>query len=58
MKPSMTFEVILNKIKYLCIHNVTIHTIFLYENRYTNECAGKKFYKFPERRIEGKMEYL
>ena len=46
MGPSMTFEVILNQIEYLRINNVSIHTDF-YKNRFLNECARKKFLKFP-----------
>ena len=34
----MTDEVILNKMKYLCIHNVSIHIKF-YQNRFINECV-------------------
>ena len=49
--PSMTFEVILFKMKYLRIHNNSIHIIF-YENRFVNECVRKNFLKF----LEGKTE--
>ena len=45
--PSMTFEVILIKIKYLHIHNISIHIIF-YQNRFINECVRKNFLKFSE----------
>ena len=34
----MTVEVILNKIKYLRIHNVSIHINF-YQNQLINECV-------------------
>jgi hypothetical protein len=44
--PSMTFEVIIIKMKYLLIHNISIHIIF-YKNRFINECVRKKFLKFP-----------
>ena len=40
--PSMTFEVILIKMKYLCIH------IIFYQNRFINECVRKNFLKFSE----------
>ena len=45
----MTVEVILNQMKYLCIHNVSIHINF-YQKRFINECVGKTFLKFPYRR--------
>ena len=45
--PSMTFEVILIKMKYLHIHNISIHIIF-YQNQFINECVGKNFIKFSE----------
>ena len=45
--PSMTFEVILIKMKYLRIHNISIHIIF-YQNRFINECVWKNFLKFSE----------
>ena len=45
--PSMTFEVILIKMKYLHIHNISIHIIF-YQNRFINECTRKNFLKFSE----------
>ena len=45
---SMTFEVILIKIKYLRIHNICIYIIF-YQNRFINECVRKNFLKFSER---------
>jgi hypothetical protein len=43
--PSMTFGVILIKMKYLRIHN--IHIIF-YQNQFINECVRKNFLKFSE----------
>jgi hypothetical protein len=43
--PSMTFEVKLIKMKYLCIHNISIHIIFFYQNRFINECVRKNFLK-------------
>ena len=46
---SMTFEVILIKIKDLRIHNISTHIIF-YQNRFINECVTKNLLKFPERR--------
>ena len=48
--PLMTFEVILIKIKYLRIHNVSIHINF-YQNRFINEYVKKNFLKFPERQM-------
>ena len=45
--PSMTFEVLLIKMKYLRIHNISIHIIF-YQNRFINECVRKNFLKFSE----------
>ena len=36
----MTFEVILIKMKYLRIHNISIHIIFC-QNRFINECVRK-----------------
>ena len=57
--PSMTFEVILIKRKYLRIHNISIHIIF-YQNQFINECVRKNFLKFSEgqteRRKDGKTE--
>ena len=35
--------------KYLCIHNVSIHINF-YQNRFINECGWKTFLKFSYRR--------
>ena len=32
---------LLNRMKYLCIHNVTIH-IFFYQNQFRNECDRTK----------------
>ena len=43
----MTLEDILNFIKNMCLHNVSIHTNF-YQNRFINECARKKKAKIPE----------
>ena len=45
--PSMTFEVILIKMKYLRIHKISIH-IIVYQNRFINECVRKNFLKFLE----------
>ena len=47
----MTAEVILNKMKYLCIHDVSVHINF-YQNRFINECVRKNFLKFPLRQTE------
>ena len=47
---SMTVQVILNKLKYLRIHNVSIHINF-YHNRFMNECIRKNFLEFPERQM-------
>ena len=44
---SMTFEVILIKMKYLRIHNISIH-IILYQNRFINECVRKNFLKLTQ----------
>ena len=41
----MTVEVILHKMKYLRIHNVSTHIKF-YHNRFINECVRKTFLKF------------
>ena len=49
--PSMTFEVILIKMKYLRFHNISIHIIF-YQNRFLNECVRKNFQKFSEGQTE------
>ena len=43
----MTSEVILNFIKNLHLHNVSIHRNF-FKNRFINECAKKKKDKIPE----------
>jgi hypothetical protein len=40
--PSMTFEVILIQMKYLHIHNISIHLNF-YHNRFINECVRRIF---------------
>ena len=51
----MTFndvEVILNLIKSLRIHNVSIH-IHFYKNQSLNECVRKTFLKFPYRCKDG-----
>ena len=53
--PSMTFEVIVIKMKYLRIHNISIHIIF-YQNRFINECVRKNFLKFSEGRKDVKTE--
>ena len=45
--PSMAFEVILMKMKYLRIHNVGIHINF-YQNRFINESARKNFLNFSD----------
>ena len=45
--PSMTFEVILIKIKYLRIYNISIHINF-YQNRFINESVRKNFLKISE----------
>ena len=37
----LTFEVILIEMKYLWMHNITIH-INSYQNRFINECVRKK----------------
>ena len=47
----MTVEVILNKMKYLRIHYVSIHINFL--SVLINECVRKTFLKFPHRRKDG-----
>ena len=38
---------ILNKIKYLRIHNISIHINF-YQNLFINQCVRKNFLKFSE----------
>ena len=40
--PSMTFEVVVIKMKYLRIHNISIHTNF-YQNRFINGCVRRIF---------------
>ena len=47
LEPSMTFEVILIKMKYLHILDISIHIIF-YQNRFIIECVRKNFHKFSE----------
>ena len=47
MLPSMTFEVILNLMKDLCVHNVSNHRFF-YQNDFTNKCARENEAKFLE----------
>ena len=44
----MIVKVKLNKMKYLPIHNVSIHINF-YQNRFLKECVRKNFRKFPEK---------
>ena len=55
----MTFEVILIKIKYLRIYNISIYINF-YQNQFINESVRKNFLKFSERlterRKDGKTE--
>ena len=51
----MTFEGILLEMKYLRIHNISIH-INLYQNRFKNESVRKNFLKFLYRRKDGQME--
>ena len=55
----MTFEVILIEIKYLRIHNISVHINF-YQNRFINESVRKNFLKISEgkteRRKDGKTE--
>ena len=54
----MTIEVILNKIKYLRIHNVSIHINF-YQNRLINECFRKKIlYSRKDRWKDVKTEFF
>ena len=48
--PSMTFEVILIKMKYISIHNI------FYQNRFVNECVKKNFLKFSEGQTERRCE--
>ena len=50
--PFVTFEVILNFIKNLHLHNVSIHTNF-YQNRFINEYDRKKKAKIWESRNHG-----
>ena len=38
--------------KYLRIHNVSIHIISFYQNGFINECVRKTFLKFPQRQTE------
>ena len=54
----MTAEVILKKIKYLRIHNVSIHINF-YQNRFINECVRKIFLNSrKDRSKDGKTEFF
>ena len=44
--------------KYLYLHNVSIHIFFFYQNRFINECVRKTFLNFckdvkTERRKDG-----
>ena len=48
--PSMTFEVILIIMEYLCIHNISIH-IHFYQNRLINERVRNNFLKFQDRQM-------
>ena len=50
MKPSMTIEVILFKVKYMYLHNISIHMHF-YPNQLINKCARKKLAKIMEVRF-------
>ena len=45
----MTVEGIINEVKYLRVHNVSIHINFD-RNRFINQCVRKTFLKFPYRR--------
>ena len=51
----MTFEVILITVKYLRIHNTSIHINF-HQNRFINKCVMKNFLKFSYRRKDVKTE--
>ena len=51
----MTFEVILIEIKYLRIHNISVHINF-YQNRFIIESVRKNFLKFPERVTERRKD--
>ena len=53
----MTFEVILLEIKYLRIHNLSIHINF-FKNLFINESGRKNFLKFSYRRKDGKTEFF
>ena len=52
----MTVKVILHKMKYLRIHNVSIHIDF-YQNQFINECFRKTDGK-TERRKDVKTEFF
>ena len=56
--PSMTFEVILIKVKYLRIHNISIHIFFFYQNRFINECVRKNFLKYSEGQTERRIFFV
>ena len=43
----LSFEIILIKMKYLRIYNVSVHRNF-YQNQLINKCARKKIAKIPE----------
>ena len=51
----MTVEVTLNKMKYLRIHNVSIHIKF-YLNRFINECVRKNFLKLALRQTKRRKD--
>ena len=51
----MTFEVILIEIKYLLIHNISVHINF-YQNRFINESVRKNFLKISEGKTERRKD--
>ena len=53
----MTFEVILEYMNTLCLHNVSIHRNFE-PNQFINECARKKKPKMPKSQNHGVPEFL
>ena len=55
----MTVEVILIKMKYLRIHNISIRIISIHQNRFINECVRKKFLNSrKDRSKDGDVEEL
>ena len=54
MWPSMIFEVVLYRMQYLRIHNISIHRFFFYQKQFINKCARK----ILNSRKDGKTEFF